>query len=116
MNEITILQLFHIFLIGPLLLYIGIIRDKIPNYLFTILFYLSIFILLFHLYKIYKNLSIGKLPWINYMHVFVIFPLLFYIGYNKTNTPRFIFEYIFMLAFAVIGYNSYYLLGNKLFP
>jgi hypothetical protein len=112
MDEMTIIQLFHVFLIGPLLLYIGIIRNKIPNYLYSILFYLSIYLLIFHSYKIYKNLSIGKIPWINYMHVFIIFPLLFYTGYYKTNTPRFIFEYIFMLAFAVIGYNSYYLLVN----
>ena len=102
-------RLFHIFIIGTLLLYVGIYRDNIPEYLYVILFYLSIYILLFHGYKIYYNLKIGRTPWINYIHVFLIFPLLFYIGYNKKDTPRYYYELLFMLGFSAIGYNGYYL-------
>jgi hypothetical protein len=51
----------------------------------------------------------GKNPWVNLFHIFVVAPLLIYIGYEKDNTPRQYFEYIFMLAFAAIGYHAYYM-------
>lgn len=43
------------------------------------------------------------------IHVFIIGPLLVYIGYNGEKTTRTIFEILLMLAFASIGYHLYYL-------
>jgi hypothetical protein len=48
-------------------------------------------------------------PWINYFHIFIVAPILIIIGLQKDKTPRYYFELLLMLAFAVIGYHSYYI-------
>jgi hypothetical protein len=39
----------------------------------------------------------------------VVGPLMVYVGLQKDETPRKVFELILMLAFASAGYHSYYL-------
>jgi hypothetical protein len=41
------------------------------------------------------------------IHVFLIAPLLIYIGYNKKETPRFAYELILILGFGAGGYHLY---------
>ena len=48
-------------------------------------------------------------PWINYLHILIVGPLLLFIGYKNTETPRYAFELLLMLGFASIGYHLYYL-------
>lgn len=107
------IQLFHIFIVGIFFLYIGIMRTSIPAFLFYVLFVLGIFILLYHLYKSYVRLSKGLNPWVNLIHIFIIAPLLLYIGYNGVETKRLYFELLLMLAFASIGYHSYYIIRGE---
>jgi ammonia channel protein AmtB len=108
MNE-TIVHLFHIIFVGGLFLYIGIKQKNMPHYIYNVILIIGIFILFYHGYKTYIKLMSGKNPWVNLFHIFVVAPLLIYIGYEKDNTPRQYFEYIFMLAFAAIGYHAYYM-------
>ena len=66
--------------------------------------------ILYHGFKIYKKLSVGMNPWVNYIHLFIIGPLLLYIGLNREKTERRYFEILLMLGFASIGYHGYYLI------
>lgn len=105
--------LFHILIIGSLFLYVGIRKTEIPKFLFQLLFVTGILILLIHGYKAYRHLVKGESAWVNYIHIFLIAPLLLYIGYNKEETKRFAFEILLMLGFAVIGYHGYYLATSE---
>jgi hypothetical protein len=109
MDTNKLVHLFHVLIVGGLFLYVGINRDKIYGKLFPILFYLGLIIILYHLYKIYGYLQAGKGIWVNLIHVFIVGPLLVYIGYNGIKTSRKFFEILLMLGFASIGYHLYYL-------
>jgi hypothetical protein len=45
--------------------------------------------------------------WVNLIHMFLVAPLLLWIGYHGKNTGRAAFELVLMLAFAALGYNLY---------
>jgi len=109
MDSRTLVHLFHILFVGSLFLYVGINRDKIYKPLFNILLFLGFVIIFYHLYKIYGYLNDGKSIWVNLIHVFIVGPLLIYIGYTGENTTRKFFELLLMLGFASIGYHLYYL-------
>lgn len=113
MNTKQLIHLFHILIVGGLLLYVGINREKIPKKMFPLLFVLGLVIILYHSYKTYNYMSTGKRFWINLIHVLIIGPLLVYIGYYKEKTSRKFFEMLLMLGFASIGYHSYYLFQSK---
>jgi len=102
-------HLFHILIVGGLFIYVGINRDKIYKPIFTALLYLGLLIILYHLYKIYGYIKQGKGIWVNLIHVFIVGPLLIYIGFNGEKTTRKFFELLLMLGFASIGYHLYYL-------
>ena len=100
---------FHILFVTSFLGYIGIIREKLPKFLFPFVLIVGIFIVVYHIYKsIFK-----KDAWINYIHIFIVGPLLVYVGLQKDKTPRKVFEIILMLAFASLGYHGYYLIINE---
>jgi hypothetical protein len=109
MDSHKLVHLFHIIIVGGLFLYVGINRDKISSGLFNVLFYLGIFIIIYHLYKAYGYLKDNKGIWVNLIHIFIVGPLLVYIGYNGDKTTRKFFEMLLMLGFAAIGYHGYYL-------
>jgi len=102
-------HLFHILIVGGLFIYVGINRDKIYKPIFISLLYLGLLIILYHLYKIYGYIKQGKGIWVNLIHVFIVGPLLIYIGFNGEKTTRKFFELLLMLGFASIGYHLYYL-------
>ena len=100
----------HLFIFGSLFLYVGIQRTNIPLWLFSILFVMSIVVLIYHLFKTYIKYSNGNNPWVNLIHIFLVFPVLATIGYYKTETPRYVFELLLLLGFSVAGYHGFYLL------
>lgn len=114
MDSRVFVRLFHVFIVGGLFLYVGINREKIHKRLFDFLFYLGFAIIFYHLYKIYGYWTSGKSIWVNLIHVFIVGPLLAYIGYEGQKTSRKFFEILLMLGFASIGYHSYYLLSYYL--
>lgn len=105
----TYVHLFHILFVGSLFLYVGIRRTAISSIMYPILLGLGLIIIFYHIYKAYNYMKIGKGYWVNLIHIFIVGPLLVYIGYNKEKTARLYFELLIMLAFAAIGYHGYYL-------
>jgi hypothetical protein len=112
MSSSTFVHLFHIIIVGGLFLYVGIMKTLIPSFVYPILLVLGIVIILYHIFKAYKKLKDGKNPWVNYIHIFIIGPLLVFIGINREKTARFWFEILLMLGFASIGYHGYYLFNE----
>jgi hypothetical protein len=105
----TFVHLFHIFIVGFLFLYVGIKRENVYGPVFPFLLVLGFVVILYHLYKIYTYLRLGKGIWVNLIHVLIVGPLLMYIGYHGEKTSRKFFEILLMLGFASIGYHLYYL-------
>ena len=100
---------FHILFVTSFLGYIGIVRENLPKFLFHVVLLVGIFIVVYHIYKsIFK-----KDAWINYIHIFIVGPLLVYVGLQKDKTPRKVFEIILMLAFASLGYHGYYMIFDN---
>jgi hypothetical protein len=112
MNINLLVHLFHIIIVGSLFLYVGINREKISKPLFSLMLGLGIIIILYHIFKVYKYIKEGKGIWVNLIHIFIVGPLLIYIGYNKEKTQRLYFEILLMLGFASIGYHGYYLVNS----
>ena len=106
----TYVHLFHILLVGSLFLYVGIYRTSIPTFMYPFLLALGLIIIFYHIFKAYNYMKLGKGYWVNLIHIFIVGPLLVYIGYNSEKTPRLYFELLLMLGFAAIGYHGYYLL------
>ena len=106
MNYHDLIHIFHVLVVGSLFLYVGIYREKVYKPLFTILLFLGFIVIFYHLYKIF---NIGKSVWVNLIHIFIVGPLLVYIGYSGEKTTRKFFEVLLMLGFASIGYHLYYL-------
>ena len=112
MVSIIFIHLFHIIFIGGLFLYVGILKNNINKWLYTVLFYLGILLIIYQTYKLFNLKKDSLYYWVYYFHIFIIAPLIIYIGFNKENTPRYCYEFLLMLAFAVIGYHTYYLFNE----
>ena len=110
LDKHTIIHLFHILLVGPLFIYVGIKRETIPKLMFPFLLVLGAFITLYHIYLAYNKLKQGQSAWVNYIHFLIIGPLLVYIGYQGLETSRKYFEMLLLLGMATIGYHGYYLI------
>ena len=108
MKELFV-HLFHIVIVGSLFLYVGIKRTSIPAFMYNVLITLGSVIILYHIFKVYKKVIAGTNPWVNYIHILLVGPLLLYIGLTREKTQRLYFELLLMLAFASIGYHGYYL-------
>jgi hypothetical protein len=105
-NNALLVPLFHISFVFSILFYIGIKREALTPKVYPWIAGLGAFVILYHAYKI----SIKKNAWVNYFHLFIVGPLLLYVGIMRDKTERKWFEFILMLAFASLGYHGYYLL------
>jgi hypothetical protein len=111
-NTILFIHLFHIFIVGGLFLYVATNRESTPKIIFTLLTILGIVIIIYHSYKTYIKFSKNINPWVNLFHIFIVAPLIIYIGVNGDKTKRPYFELLLLLAFASIGYHFYYMIYN----
>lgn len=53
------INLFHVLVVGPLLIYIGYMREFTPSFLFTSLVVLGLLVIGFHLYRIFSTNRCG---------------------------------------------------------
>jgi len=108
------LQLIHTFGIAPLLIYIGLYKQAVPDAVFTGLFIIGLGVLAYHAYRAYTKLKENKSAWINWIHIFLVAPLLLIIGYLKKDASGRYFEMLLMLGFAAFGYHALYLMREML--
>jgi hypothetical protein len=108
MDGRVVLNIFHILLVAPFLLWIGIARGNIPGEVYTALIVIAILLFLYHGYKAYiRWIQKSENLWVNLIHVVWLAPLLFYIGVNKKETPRSSYELLLFTAFGALGYHLY---------
>jgi len=103
-NIDIIISLIHIFITGPLFIYIGLTKPSSIVFSFILLF-LAIFIVLAFIYRFYKK---QLYAWL-YIHLLFFSTLLFYISYlrfNKLKIPDYLYSFLMAIGFAAIGYHS----------
>jgi len=109
------LHLAHVLGTGPLFLYVGLSRETIPDAVFNALGVLGLVLIGYHSYLAYTKLKDNKSAWVNWIHIFLIAPLLLIVGYLKKDASRRYFEMFLLLGFAAIGYNGLYLIRDNMF-
>jgi len=106
MDVHLLLAVFHIIFIIPLLLYVGFQRAATPDWVYTVLFGLGIFVLGYHGMKsIARFYAKSPMLWVNLIHVLIVAPLLIWIGYFAKKTERPAYEMLLMTGFAALGYH-----------
>jgi CDP-diglyceride synthetase len=63
---------------------------------------------------VYHWIKVSELPddkkymnWIYWLHIIVVFPLLFYVGRNCEKTERKYYELLLVVMFGALGYHTY---------
>ena len=103
-----ILSLFHIFLVVPLFFLIAFFRKDLPIWAYNTILGLGLFVLAYQAYKLVSRLQANSgYAWVNAIHVFLIAPLLIYIGYRQKETARAAYELCIMVGSAALGYHTY---------
>ena len=96
-------NLAHILVFSTFLGYVGIVQSNMPQFMYIIILSIGVLMVLYHIYKSFFK----KDAWINYIHIFIVGPVLVYIGLYKNKTPHKIFDIVLMLAFASLGFHAY---------
>jgi hypothetical protein len=76
-----LVHLFHIIIVGGLFLYVGINRVNIPKNLFTLLFWLGIVIVFYHIYTPFNISNADFLYSVNYIKI-ICSSSLFFLFYS----------------------------------
>ena len=102
-NTHSIISLIHIFLSGPLLVYIGLTHSQ------NILFYLTLFLFVIIIITafIYKYLNKKLYAWL-YVHLILFSSLFIYISYLKFTQkpiPDYLYSFLLAIGIAAIGYH-----------
>ena len=107
MDHHMVLSFFHLLIVVPFFLYIGIYRASTHPRAYKALFAVGCILLLFHGFKLFTRLSSQSgYAYINALHV-LFAPLLIYIGYHQQDTPRAAYEMLLMITFAALGYHMF---------
>jgi hypothetical protein len=106
-------NMFHVFIVAPLFLYVGFARNSTPTIIFDLLGILGLGILVYHLYRAYEQLKNNQSAWINWIHIFLIVPLLLILGYLKQDAAPRYFEMLLLLGFSALGYHGAYLIKDR---
>jgi len=105
------LSIFHLLFVVPFFLYIFIQRAATPDFIYNILFVVGLFVLVYQTYKALLRYSTNSSSlWINLIHIFLIAPLIIYIGFNAKKTPRAAYELLGLTTFAAAGYHLFNLI------
>ena len=107
-------NLAHAFGIAPLFLYVGLYKEAVPDHMFTALGVLGLIVLAYHSYRAYGKLKDNRSAWVNWIHIFLIAPLLLILGYLKKDANGRYFEMLLLLGFATFGYHVLYLIRDSM--
>lgn len=105
-----LINLFHIIIVVPFLLYVyyTYITKQISPTLCEILFYIGLFGFISHIFLFRSKVEENKdcyLCWANLIHIFLVFPLFMWIGYNCKETKRYFYEMLLLITLAALGYH-----------
>ncbi len=107
----SIINLFHIFFVFPILCYIYYLgfNKKLNSTICRIILILSTIGILYHIYLIKKRIGTNEQYkiWVNLIHIFIVFPLLIYIAFKCEEIKRPFLEMLLILAFSVLGYHAF---------
>ena len=108
-------NLFHVLFAAPLLIYVGLVRDKVPDAVFNLVGLLGLAVLGYHSYRAYTKIKDGQSAWVNWIHILLVAPLMLLLGYLKKDANRRYFEMSLILGFAALGYHGLYLMRETTF-
>jgi hypothetical protein len=109
------LYIFHVVFVAPLFIYVGLARNNVPEFIFTMMGALAAGIFFYHAYRAFIKIREGKSAWVNWIHIFFIVPLLLLLARYKKEASHRYFEMLLLLGFAAFGYNGMNLFRNCLF-
>lgn len=108
MNPHLLLSLFHIFAVVPFFLYVALSKANTHPQAYQALFGLGIVLMIYQSYKAFtRYFTNSSYLWVNLLHVFIIAPLVIYIGVKGKETPRAAYEMLALISFAALGYHMY---------
>jgi hypothetical protein len=111
MDTYMLIVIFHVFFIVPLLLWVGFSRAATPDWAYKVLFGLGVLLVGYHGYKAVVRLFVtSPALWVNLIHVFIVAPLLLWIGYYEKKTERAAYDMLLMVAFGAFGFHLYKLI------
>jgi len=102
-NTHFIISLFHVFVSGPLLIYIGLTKSY--NFLFSLLLFL--FGITIITAFIYKYLNKQLYAWL-YIHLLLFASLFLYISYlrfTQKPIPDYLYSFLVAIGIAAVGYH-----------
>ena len=114
LSKMSALHLAHALGIAPLFIYVGLYKEAVPEHVFTALGVLGIIVLAYHSYRAYGKLKENQSAWINWIHIFLVAPLLLILGYLKKDANSRYFEMMMLLGFASLGYHGFYLIRDSM--
>jgi len=111
MDAYFLVALLHVAVIVPFLLWIGSNRAATPDWMYSVLFGTGLIVLLYHTYKAVSRLiAASPVIWINLIHVFLVAPLILWIGYYAKRTERPAYDMLLIAAFGAFGFHLYRLI------
>jgi hypothetical protein len=111
MDAFFLVVLLHVTVIVPFFLWIGFNRAATPEWMYSVLFGAGIILLMYHGYKLITRLiAASAIIWVSLIHVFLIAPLMLWIGYYAKRTERPAYEMLLIAAFGALGYHLYKLI------
>jgi hypothetical protein len=108
LNKHSMINIFHVLVVFPLicyLYYIGI-NKKLSGTVCNTLILVSVIGTIYHLYLSKDRGGVYK-AWVNLIHILIVFPLLFIIGYKCEEVKRGFLEMLLLVGFAAVGYHSF---------
>lgn len=99
-----IVQLLHIFIFGPFLIYVGITQPP-QDFIYYILLALGIAVIVVFIVNMIRERTKNFFGWLLW-HIIIISGILLWCGIQKTKSPHIIFALLIALGFAAIGYHA----------
>ena len=111
MDTYLLIGILHVVVIVPFLLWVGFNRAATPDWVYHVLFGSGMLIILYHGFKaIGRYFAKSPVLWVNLFHVFLVAPLLLWIGYHEKKTERPAYDMLLIAAFGAFGYHLYKLI------